>query len=284
MVVTACADGTLNIFDIESGDIIRSMEGHNQGVTSVAFHPTGQYIISGSRRGIKFWDSSTGTETRDFRISTQMVRAMDISPDGEHVITANSNGFLCLWRTFDNYLVHEFKEQPYMTDVEISPDCKWIIASSGQGSVMLWDIEEQSLGKNLTGHGDYVSAVAFSPDGTYAMSGGYDARINIYDLETREVVQVFENPKGGMFSSASVNYVDWSPDGVHILAAGRNKVINVWNIETELIVKKLEGHTADITVARWTSNGKYIISGDARGAVRVWDVWADPLEGEEESE
>jgi len=277
MLVVGSDSGELNLYDIESGDIIRRMEGHTRKVTSVVFHPTGRYIISGSRRGLKFWETVSGSETGDFKVSTQMVRALAVTPDGEYILTGNSNSFFNLWRGFDGYLVHEFKEQTQITDVEISPDNRWAISSSGQGSVKLWDLEEMCPGPSLPGHGDYVSSVAFSPDGKYAISGGYDARLNVYEMEGGTIVRVIENPRRGLFSSGAIDCVDFSPDGIHVLAAGRNKTINVWDAETGVLLKFFTGHTAQIMSAEFTCDGKYIISGDKRGAIRMWDVWMEQV-------
>ena len=282
-VASASTTGSIYIFNIESGDIVRSMEGHKREATTVVYHPTGRYIISGSRRGLKFWEASSGKETGDFKVKTQMVRALDITPSGEFILTGNSNNFLELWRGFDGSLVYTFKQQPFITDLEISPDSHFAISTSGQGSVMVWDLEKHCLVRQLAGHADYVSSVAFSPDGKFAVSGGWDSKINIYNMETGEVVRVIENPKEGVFSSGAVNSVDWSPDNIHILSAGRNRVMYLWEAETGRLVRTFRGHTAEITVAQFTSDGNYIISGDKRGAIRVWDIWMEPVEAVQET-
>jgi WD40 repeat protein len=46
---------------------------------------------------------------------------------------------------------------------------------------MLWDVAAGQLLRTFEEHTGHVNSVAFSPDGTRALSGGADARIAIWD-------------------------------------------------------------------------------------------------------
>ena len=54
------ASGSFNkeikVWDSNTGDIVRTLEGHKREVTSVAISPDGKYIVSGSNdRTVKIW-------------------------------------------------------------------------------------------------------------------------------------------------------------------------------------------------------------------------------------
>ncbi|PLZ77849.1 hypothetical protein CBP16_20470, partial [Fischerella thermalis WC217] len=58
-----------------------------------------------------------------------------------------------------------------------------ILASGGkQGVVQLWDLTTGKLLNTLEGHTDWVSTIAFSPDGKLFASGGYDKRILVWRI------------------------------------------------------------------------------------------------------
>lgn len=57
MVASSSHDGTIKIWDYESGDLDRSLRGHMGKVNHVSFHPNGQVLAScGTDMTIKLWN------------------------------------------------------------------------------------------------------------------------------------------------------------------------------------------------------------------------------------
>ena len=55
--MSGSGDKTIKLWDIETGKEIRTFEGHKDEVSSVAFSPDGEYIVSGSGDNtLKLWD------------------------------------------------------------------------------------------------------------------------------------------------------------------------------------------------------------------------------------
>jgi WD40 repeat protein len=54
-------DGILTLWDIKTGEIIRTFKGHHASVVSVSYSYDGKYAISGSYDGeIKIWNIEKG--------------------------------------------------------------------------------------------------------------------------------------------------------------------------------------------------------------------------------
>lgn len=50
------ADKVIKIWDASNGDILRTLKGHTQGISDVAWAPDGKYIASGSDdKSVKIW-------------------------------------------------------------------------------------------------------------------------------------------------------------------------------------------------------------------------------------
>lgn len=67
VAVSAGSSGVINVWDVDSGRLIRSLEGHRNTVFSLSFAPDGRTVAAGDADGIiKLWDISTGAELRRF--------------------------------------------------------------------------------------------------------------------------------------------------------------------------------------------------------------------------
>ena len=67
LALSAGGDGVVKVWDVVTGGLIRTLEGHDKSVFSVSFSSDDRTALSGDGGGIiKLWDLSTGTEIRSF--------------------------------------------------------------------------------------------------------------------------------------------------------------------------------------------------------------------------
>ena len=60
-IVSGSGDHTIKLWNLERGEEIYTLRGHQAWVSSVAFSPDGQTVVSGSGdHTIKLWDVATG--------------------------------------------------------------------------------------------------------------------------------------------------------------------------------------------------------------------------------
>ena len=54
-------DQTIQLWDVATGALLQTLEGHTDSVTSVAFSPNGKQVVSGSDdQTVRLWDTATG--------------------------------------------------------------------------------------------------------------------------------------------------------------------------------------------------------------------------------
>jgi WD40 repeat protein len=77
-------------WDVGSGRMERTMEGHSAMVFSVAFSPDGRTFASGSEdQAIKLWDVASGQVLRALQGHAGSVNSVAFSPDGHTLASGN---------------------------------------------------------------------------------------------------------------------------------------------------------------------------------------------------
>jgi len=157
------------------------------------------------------------------------------------------------------------------------------------------------------GHTDAVTCVDFSVAGRYAVSGGRDATVRVWDLangkeyrcftgHTQEIGSVSFLPDGGHVMSASedtsvrcwkvatgvqTSFVDRrtnrvaaiSRDGLHVLSGSLyDGMLRLWNLSTGEELRRLSGHRDFIEGIAFLPNGNGAVSSSKDQTVRTWDL------------
>jgi WD40 repeat protein len=77
----------------------------------------------------------------------------------------------------------------------------------------------------ITGHTDWVTSVAFSPDGALIMSGSLDNTIRMWDARNQGVaLGVLEGHTG------TVTSIAFSPDGARLVSSSHDRAIRIWDV------------------------------------------------------
>lgn len=84
ILVIGSAHGKIKLWNLETGELLRSLEGHSENVNSITISSDGQILVSGSGNGeIKLWNLRTGELLRTFDGNSDWVECLAISPDGQ---------------------------------------------------------------------------------------------------------------------------------------------------------------------------------------------------------
>jgi hypothetical protein len=91
-------DKTVKVWDVATGQEVRTLKGHMGAVVSVAFSPDGTRLASASSdKTVKLWDVDSGQELRTLKAHTDRVRSVAFSPDGTRLASAGADGTIKLW-------------------------------------------------------------------------------------------------------------------------------------------------------------------------------------------
>ncbi|MDY7078996.1 MAG: WD40 repeat domain-containing protein [Chloroflexota bacterium] len=274
--------------------LLRVLEGHAGWVHSVAFHPDGRLLASGSHdETVRLWNVSTvlalsEPEGRDTGVagsqemrwplkSTSSVYSVAFSFDGRTLAWGSGDGTVELRDVARSRRLHQLKGHlGEVNCVAFSPDGR-TLASDSDNTVLLWDVASGRKVRQLRGHTHVVQSVAFSPDGRLLASASGDKTVRLWNVAGGAAVQV-RRLEG---HTESVWSVAFSPDGRLLASGSYDKTVRLWDVSTALNtgvaqgreVHQLKDHPGGVNSVAFSPDGRVLASASS-DTVLLWDVSA----------
>ncbi len=112
-------------------------------------------------------------------------------------------------------------------------------------------------------HGDIVTAIAFSPDGTLVLTGSGDHTARLWRTDTGALVAEVKHQE-------RVMAVAFSPDGKLAMTGSDDRTARLWRTDTGAPVSAPLKHEAAVTVVAFSPNGTLALTGSEDGTARLW--------------
>ena len=139
------------------------------------------------------------------------------------------------------------------------------------GIARVWDLESGQILVTLSHGGEYVNAVAFSPDGQFLATGGNDAEgfIQIWNIASGQRVKVISGHGDEVLS------LSYSQDGLRLLSSSYDKTARLWEVESGREIRRFTGHTWWVWSAAFSSDEQRVVTAGHDGTSIVWNVDTD---------
>jgi len=264
LMATAGDDHLVRIFNRETGELERRLDGHTDWVRAVAFTPDGSSLATaGNDRRIVVWDPTTGEDPIEFAALPCAVACIAFDPQGDSLAAVGFDGRLRIYAYPSGKLDHEVGcPCNDMRCVQFSPDGSLLAGAGRNGIVRIWNAQTHEKIRDITAHRRRVRGMAFSPDGASIASASEGGDVRISMVQTGEGYPL---PKVSA-KSMSLVYVDRNT----LAVGGSDNHIRLWNLTTRTQPKQLQGHTG--TVIALDCIAGVLASGSYDASVRSWDV------------
>lgn len=253
---------------LSDGMIVRTMG--TFFTRALAFSPDGETIAlgGGQEDSLTINRVADGSVVRVLNAERCMYTDLAYSPDGRLLAAADStNSRVVLWRIEDgaSLVLDSSYRARY---VAFSPDGKIVAAAKDRGGARLYNAEDGTLIVEFAASGSqWFNGLAFTPDGTYLVTAGGDYRLQVWDIEARQLARTI----GACMSRTSIRYLASSLPANTVAVADWSRVKLV-SLSDGSQITTFTGHTEEVRGLSFSSDGQTLATISADRTALIWSV------------
>ncbi len=276
-------NGMVVLWDLTTGQEIRSWQAHEARINDVAFSPDGTLLATASSdMTVILWEVATGEQVHLLEGHQDIVNSVDFNTDGSLLVSASGtssntqespDASLRLWNPETGEEVQVIRGHSgaiFEAKFASGENDTWIVSGAGSldRTMRVWDItleddpstepnEQQIFISNP--HEGWVRSVDFSPDAQFVVSGVWDSvnsgTLRLYNISTGlETRRYFGH-------TDVINSLFFLPDGKRMISAGNDRTVRIWDLATGLQVQRFDGHDDRVLAVGLSDDGSQILVG-----------------------
>jgi WD40 repeat protein len=176
----------------------------------------------------------------------QLINAVAISPSGKYGLTGGDDQTARLWKLETGEQIRSWKHENLVNIVAFYPKGGFVLTGAGNGQTHFWNMvtgEEQYTLRtsawpkdkplpNFPSFKTTTSAIAFSPDNTYLVTGHPSQKICLWAVATGDNIDCWQVArKQALRPGVVIQALAFSPDGKAIYSESGNGIGQKWLIK-----------------------------------------------------
>ncbi|PUU84058.1 WD40-repeat-containing domain protein [Tuber borchii] len=279
MLATGSYDRTIKIWDIESGEEIRTLAGHDLGVRALMFDD--QKLISGSLdKSLKIWNWRTGECISTLRGHAAGVICVHFD---ENLLASGSiDKTIKIWNFADKSCFALKGHTDWVNSVRLDSGSRTIFSASDDQTVRMWDLDTKACTRVFEGHVGHVQQVIPLQLNHQSQRGGAAAEgegspSSPPSLTKPQIPPSHQHPTHPLEEYREANVLDppnrprpRAPPPKQMITAALDSQVKFWDVATGKCTKTLFGHVEGVWAL--AADSLRVISGAQDRMVKVWDV------------
>ncbi len=299
-LVTGGSDGSIVVWDADTGQRLKAFAGLAAPVTSIAFSPDGSLLASASADNQRIvWDFAAGRPLLDLPGHEDAARAQSLStvlfsPNGEYLLSTAQFEESGIWEVVSGREILHFEDSAGPT-AAFSPDGRtvalmtaaWDISGAlvdaagpaglgNESAIITWSerlfdyadpfIEFVAPSSEIDSVFQEPGSVSYSPDGSRLLTTVISSLAVMRDALTGEPLFTLTG------HTSIINGTAYGPNGNRVATAGADGTVRVWDAGSGQLLLLLQGHRDEVIQVAFSPDGQRLATTSLDGTTKVWDI------------
>lgn len=266
ILATGSYDSTIKIWDIETGEEIRTLHGHTSGIRALQFDE--MKLISGSLdMTLKVWNWRTGECISTFQGHTGGIITLHF--DSNILASGSVDKTVKIWNFEDKSTFSLKGHKDWVNAVKVDSASRTVFSASDDCTVRLWDLDTKACIKIFEGHVGQVQQVLplpadYEPD----LSGAEEDDASSTASIAEDVLPDIRKSYGEAFTSTCASGRPLPPR--YMLTGALDSTVRLWDVSTGKCLKTFFGHVEGVWAL--ASDTLRVVSGAEDRMTKVWDA------------
>uniref|UniRef100_A0A9R1SEQ4 Transducin beta like 3 n=2 Tax=Cyprinus carpio TaxID=7962 RepID=A0A9R1SEQ4_CYPCA len=298
---SSSVDCGIRIWDLRTSKCICVLESHYSAVTSLAFSPDGQTLISSGRDKIcSVWDLKKKAVKRTVPVYEAVegvvllpgksdYSQMGVKGEGLHFVTAGSKGVLRVWDSSSARCVFTqmLPDAPALNTEEADldprslmqllpmPRSNRLVTVTAEHNILIYQMPALTVQQQFVGYNDDILDVKFlGKDDTHIVVATNSSQLKVFELATNSCQILYGH-------TDTILSIDVFRKGSMFASCAKDKSLRLWKMDLKSgrvhCVAQGSGHSNAVgSVACSRLKKAFLVSGSQDCTIKVWDL-PDPL-------
>ncbi|KAK6166927.1 hypothetical protein SNE40_023527 [Patella caerulea] len=304
-VVTGSSHGPPQCWDMQSGELLRTMKGYTMGSTNLHLACNDRMLVGAvnadldineysvrkgvTNRQLQIWDFTNG-QPLEMSSLIEYCSAVCVMSDNDKVVFARTDKFgnataVVVWDILGNQPIKEMRydspvgNNDYVHYINLSQNDRFVIA----GFTNTFDQFAEFVVFDMTLTSYNVMEPSFlrldaNPECTEvlprdeAVTGLRNGDLVVWSLRTGQPNRQLVSPNGRAAHDREVKAVVRSKDNKYLVTASADGTLKCWDLETERQMTTMSGHQDEVWCCAISPDNEIVVSGSRDGTIRLWQL------------
>ena len=259
-LASSSKDNTIKLWDFETKECIRTIEGHAAKIDCIDVLSNGQLVSGSKDKLLKVWNPKDGACLKTM-VCSDIIRRLIVLSDNR--VACASIMKIHVWDLNAETCIQTLVGHTDVIHCLIALPGETLLSCSSDKTIKMWNLNDSSCVQTLLGHTGFVLSLILLKDGHFA-SGSADNTIKIWKRNNGECIRTLQGHTNWILALESSDTFD-------LISCSKDKSIKIWNVTSGKCIRTLLEHNGGVYRIRMYSID-LLASGSSDKSIKLWDL------------